>query len=93
MNEAGLKIPVLIHPTAFVSPSARISEGTIVCAKAAVNTNSVVEKGCIISICALADHNSRVGECSHINAGAIVKAGCVVDKLIKVNTGIVYCGE
>lgn len=93
LTEAGFKLPVLIHPTAYVSASAEIGQGSIVCAKAVVNTNVTVGKGCIISIGALADHDGVVGECSHINTGAIVKAGCRVDRLRKIEAGIVYSGE
>ncbi|MCQ6274667.1 hypothetical protein JMM81_06720 [Bacillus sp. V3B] len=48
--DAGFQFPVLIHPTAYISPLARIEIGSIVCAKAVVNTNAIIEKGCIISI-------------------------------------------
>lgn len=40
------QIPTLIHPTAYISPSATVSSGSVVEAKAVVNTNSRVEKGC-----------------------------------------------
>lgn len=93
LTEAGFKLPVLIHPTAYVSPSAEIGQGVIVCARAVVNTNVVIEKGCIISIGALVDHDSIIGECSHINTGAVVKAGCRVDRLKKIDAGIVYSGD
>lgn len=91
--KAGFKLPALIHPTAFISPSARIGEGSIVCSKAVVNTNSVVEKGCIISIGALVDHDSCIGEGVHINSGAIVKAGCIVERLKKIDAGMVYSNK
>lgn len=93
LNKVGFKLPKLIHPTAYVSSTARISEGTIICAKAVVNTNAVVGKGSIISIGTLIDHDSFVGECSHINTGAIIKAGCIVSMLSKIDAGIVYDGE
>ena len=88
--EAGFQLPVLIHPTAYVSPLAKIEIGSIVCAKAVINTNAIIKKGCIISIGALVDHDSFIGEGSHINTGAIVKAGCKVDRLKKVDAGMVY---
>ncbi|MEH7451622.1 hypothetical protein [Gottfriedia acidiceleris] len=88
--EVGFQIPVLMHPTAYKSPIARVDLGSIICAKAVVNTNAELEKGCIISIGALVDHDSFVGEGSHINSGAIVKAGCRVDRLMKLDAGIVY---
>lgn len=93
LTKAGYKIPVLIHPTAFVSPSAKIYEGSIVGAKAVVNTNVVIEKGCIISIGVLIDHDSYVSQYSHINTGAIIKAGCKVKSFNNVDAGRVYSGD
>lgn len=91
--EAGFQIPVLLHPTAYKSPLAMVELGSIICAKAVVNTNAKLEKGCIISIGALVDHDSFVGEGSHINSGAIVKAGCRVDRLKKLDAGRVYSNK
>lgn len=88
--EVGFKIPSLIHPTAYISPSASICEGTFVGARAIINTNVVVEKGCIIGMGALIDHDSIVSEYCHINTGAIVKSGSKVHGFIKVNAGMVY---
>lgn len=90
---AGFKLPTLIHPTAYVSPSATIGEGSIVIAKAAVNTNVVIDKGCIINHGALVDHDSFIGECAHINTGAIIKAASKVERLKRVDAGMVYSRE
>ncbi|WP_078378663.1 PglD-related sugar-binding protein [Sutcliffiella halmapala] len=91
--QAGFQLPVLIHPVAYVSPLAKIEMGSIVCAKAVVNTNSTIEKCCIVSIGALVDHDSYIGEGTHINSGAIVKAGSSVERLKKVDAGMVYSNE
>src|SRR4051812_20730076 len=32
--EAGFNLPILVHPTAYVSPSAKLDTGCIVCSKA-----------------------------------------------------------
>lgn len=49
-EQLGMDIPVLIHPTAYISPTACIEKGTIVEPKAIVNANSYVKTGCIISV-------------------------------------------
>lgn len=88
----GLTVPVLIHPSAYISPSAVIKAGTIVEPKAIVNTNSIIEKGCIISVGAIIDHDVRVEQYSHVNAGAICKAGSHIDKERKLEAGEVVKG-
>lgn len=88
--EVGFQLPILIHPTAYISPLARIELGTIVCAMAVVSNNAIIKKGCIISIGALVDYDSCIGEGSHINSGAIVKAVGKVERLKKVDAGMIY---
>lgn len=91
-EQAGFDIPVLIHPTAYVSPSASIEAGTVVEPKAIVNANSVVEKGCIISVGAIVDHDAVIGAYSHVNAGAICKAGSIIEEGRKLEAGEVVFG-
>ena len=92
LKKAGYQIPVLIHPTAYVSPSAIVSEGTVIEPLAIVNANSQVCKGCIISVGAIVDHNVVLEECVHVNAGAIVKAGARVVQNRKLEAGKVVLG-
>ena len=89
----GVKMPVLIHPAAWVSPSAVIEEGTIVEAMAVVNANAVVKRGTIVGIGALIDHDAVLEECCHVDAGAIVHARGVVKACRKVEAGEVVVEE
>lgn len=88
----GYHIPVLIHPTAYISPSAKISYGTVVEPKAIVNANSIVKAGCIISVGAIVDHDVVLESCVHVNAGAICKAGSTVAETGKLEAGQVVKG-
>ena len=80
-------IPVLIHGTAYVSPSATLGRGTVVEPKAVVNTGVVIGEGTIVTMGALVDHDASVGDFCHLNTGAIVKSCACVDSLTKVDSG------
>jgi UDP-N-acetylbacillosamine N-acetyltransferase len=92
LQSYGYSIPVLIHPTAYVSRSAQIGKGTVVEPKAIVNTASRVWDRCIISVGAIVDHDVILEECVHVNAGAICKAGSTVTAEIKLEAGQVVKG-
>lgn len=92
LHKAGYKVPVLIHPTAYISVSAVIDEGTVVEPKAIVNAHSIVKAGSIISVGAIVDHDVVIGRCAHINSGSIVKAGGFVDDYDKLEAGEVKLG-
>lgn len=68
-------LTTLIHPRAYVSPTATVGSGSIVLPGVVIHTNAIIGKGCIISIGALIDHDAIVEDFSHINTGAIVGAG------------------
>jgi len=71
-------IPILIHPSAYISPSASVYPGTVVEAKAMINTSAVVERCCIVGLGAIINHGTFIGYACHIECGAIVKPCCVV---------------
>lgn len=92
LEEAGYQIPTLVHPSAYVSQSAKIEKGTVVEPKAIINANSYIGEGCIISIGAIIDHDVSIEQYSHINSGAIVKAGAKIEPYTKLEVGEVILG-
>lgn len=77
----------LVHPHAFVSPSAKIGKGSIILPGAVINTNVKIGRGCIISIGALIDHDAEIGDDCHINTGAVICAGAHVGSETKIEAG------
>lgn len=92
LEQEGYEIPILLHPTAYISKTAVIGKGTVVEPKAIVNANSRVGLGCIISVGAIVDHDVVLEDCVHVNAGAICKAGSRIKAFIKVDTGEIIQG-
>lgn len=92
LQARGFRVPVLVHPTAYVSKSANLAEGTIIEPKAIVNSNAAVGRGGIVSVGAIIDHDVQIGRACHINAGAIVKAGGRVADCQTIDAGKVVSG-
>ena len=80
-------LATLIHPSAYISPSASIGQGTIICPMAIVNARTIVGRGCIISAGSILDHDVMVYDFAHIDVGAICSARTTVDGGVKINAG------
>jgi sugar O-acyltransferase (sialic acid O-acetyltransferase NeuD family) len=70
--QARFVFPIVVAPSAYVSPHATIGEGTIVMHGAIINPGAVVGKNCIINSRALIEHGSQVADHCHISTGAIL---------------------
>ena len=66
-------IPTLIHPTAYVSPDAKIAPGCIIRAHCVVSRYVKLGLATILNVGALIDHDVEIGEGSHILMGAVVR--------------------
>ena len=88
-EENGIRVPTIVHPSAYVSPLATLYAGVTVLPMAGVNTGVVVKNGCIVNICALIDHDSVIEEGCHLAPGAIVKAENRIPAFSKIDSGAV----
>jgi len=66
---AGVKWYTAIHPTAVISPSAEIGEGTVVMPLAVINADAKVGNHCIINSTAVVEHDNVIGNYAHISVG------------------------
>lgn len=80
-------IPVIIHPSAYVSPSARIDSGSIVEPLAVINTDVIIGRGCIISAGAIINHNSVVSDGVHCDVGCVIPARSNIESMRKIVQG------
>lgn len=80
-------IPKLISPTAVVSPTAQIGDGTVVMPQATVGA-ATIEGYCIIASNSIINSFSTIKAYSHIDAGGIVSKGAQLSE-----GAFVECGE
>lgn len=72
LAEAGFACPAVIHPTAFVEPSAVLSAGSQVFPHAYVGSEAQVGYGCIVNTSATVSHDCVLGEYANIAPGALL---------------------
>ena len=68
----------LIHPKAYVSPTAYIGKGTIVMAGAVIQANVRIGEHCIINTGASVDHDCVLGDFVHVAPGTHLCGGVEV---------------
>ncbi len=83
----GIEFPIVMHPSALVSRSARIGPGTVVTAGAIVSVNAVVGQGCIINVASAVNHDCRMDEFSSISGGVQLGGGSIVGFRSSIGVG------
>jgi UDP-perosamine 4-acetyltransferase len=69
---AGFTLPPLLHPTALISPSARIAAGVQVMARAVVGPEATLGRLVLINTAAIVEHECSLGEAAHLGPGAVL---------------------
>lgn len=88
-----LEFATAIHPSAIISPSAKIGEGTVVMAGAVINADAVIGKHCIVNTGATVDHDSVIGDYCHIAPGANISGGTHIGEGTWIGVGacVIQC--
>lgn len=86
---SGRQIPILIDPSARVSPTAVLEPGTVVMAGAVVQADTNIGLGGIVNTGASVDHDCRLGSCVHMAPGARLTGQVEVGDRTLIGTGAV----
>jgi sugar O-acyltransferase (sialic acid O-acetyltransferase NeuD family) len=77
----------VIHPRAFVSPSAVVSIGSAVMAGAIVCTEAQLGVGVIVNCGAVVDHHAKVGDFGHLGVSACMAGGSILGRSAWMQAG------
>jgi len=77
---AGRDWLTVIHPAAYVHPSASVGPGTVAFAGSVVQPGARIGSHCIINTGATVDHDCRIGDFSHIAPGSHLAGGVRVGR-------------
>ena len=78
VRDAGFELLNVIHPAAFVSPTATLGAGCAVMAGAVVGTEAQLGEGVIVNCGATVDHHCRVDAFGHLGVNACMAGGSVL---------------
>jgi sugar O-acyltransferase (sialic acid O-acetyltransferase NeuD family) len=77
----------LIHPHAFVDPTAKIGEGTVIAAGAVVQPDAVIGRHAVLNTGASVDHDCRLGDFVTTGPGAHLSGNVTVGDGVLLGVG------
>ena len=87
LRRAPLELPARVHPSAWVSPSARIGAGTVVMPMAVVNACAVLGGAVIVNTAAVVEHDCELADAVHLSPGAVLTGGVRVGERSWIGAG------
>lgn len=93
LKAIGFNLPVIVDPSAIVSTTAQMGEGTFVGKGAIVNAEAKIDKMAIINTKALVEHECVVGDFAHIAVGAVLCGQVEIGEgtFIGANSTVIQC--
>lgn len=83
----GFELLAIVHPSAIVSPSAEVGEGTCIFPGAIVGAGARLGRNVIVNTGAIVEHDCNLGDHVHVACGAVLAGGVTVDEGAHVGAG------
>src|SRR5689334_9742959 len=87
MRELDFALPCVVHPSALLSPSARLGTGVVIMARAVVGSETVISDLAIINTGAIIDHDNEIGVAAHVAPGCALAGNVRVGARALVGVG------
>ena len=79
----------IVHPSATLSPGARVEEGAVIFAGVVVQTDTVIGRHAILNTGCRVDHDNHVGAFCHVAPGAVLSGTVTLGEGVFVGAGAV----
>ena len=88
IRSAGLKVPTVIHPRAFIEKSAVMEPGQQVFFNAYIGTDVKIGFGCILNTGVILSHDCVLGDYVNVSPGAILAGAVQVGERVLIGMGV-----
>lgn len=88
-----IKIPAGIHPTAVISPTAKIGDGVAIMAHTVVEEGAEIGDGTVVYPNCYVGHNAKLGKNCELYPGAVVHENCVLGDRVVLRAHAVIGGQ
>jgi sugar O-acyltransferase (sialic acid O-acetyltransferase NeuD family) len=89
IEQAGLALPTLVHPSAQVAASAALAAGVQVLPHASIGPNARIGRGALVNTGAIIEHDVSVGDYSVVDPGAVLTGRVRVGESVEIGSGAV----
>ncbi|MEA4964581.1 MAG: hypothetical protein VB055_02005 [Oscillospiraceae bacterium] len=93
LESLGYIVPTLIHPSATISPSAKVARSVLIEARSIISAAAVLERGVLISSASVVEVGARVGQFAHVGSSVTVAKNALVQAYMRVPSGTVIRAE
>jgi UDP-perosamine 4-acetyltransferase len=87
VKELGFVLPPIVHPSALLSPTAKIGEGVVVMARAVVGVETILREMSLVNTGAVLDHDNHLGVAAHVAPGCALAGNVRVGDRALVGVG------
>ncbi len=88
IKAAGLTIPTVIHPTAYVESSALLAQGIQVFAHAYVGSDAHIKQNALINTGVIISHDCQIAEMANLSPGAILAGNVSIGQNTLIGMGV-----
>lgn len=95
LKEQGHLLGTFFHATSWISPSAKVDEGTIAMARVVVNADARVGRGVILNTGCIVEHECVVGDFVHLSPSATLGGRARIGDRSHIGLGasVIHLGE
>lgn len=89
LEEIGFECPVIVHPSAVLSPYARVAAGTVVMPNAVINSHARIGHFVIINTGSIVEHDCTVGDGAHVAPRSVIGGNVDIGREVLFGIGAV----